>query len=176
MGLGTYSQSTESRRLSGMIENARLADRTFNRRHFPVWVAVPRKWNFHHPRRIEDRTRQSPFRPCALLGVDGRWPFVCVRRPDALEHGVETISSEPPPSCAAGSPRERARAGRLQLGSTRFSFSLLDPAAKTFAGAGFFAIFLSIFNWWAWFAAGPFLVKAVVSLFDLILIFVGWQA
>lgn len=47
--------------------------------------------------------------------------------------------------------------------------------AKALTGVGFFAIFLSMFNWWAWFAAGPFMVKVIVSLFDLILIFVGWQ-
>jgi hypothetical protein len=50
-------------------------------------------------------------------------------------------------------------------------------AAKAIAGAGFFALFLSIFNWWAWWSAeGPWIVKIVVSLFDLILVFVCWQA
>jgi hypothetical protein len=48
--------------------------------------------------------------------------------------------------------------------------------AKTIAGTGFLALFLSMFNWWAWFAAGPVMVKIIVSLFDLIFVFVGWQA
>lgn len=44
--------------------------------------------------------------------------------------------------------------------------------AKAIAGAGFFALFLSIFNWWAWFAPGPIMVKIIVSIFDLVLAFV----
>jgi hypothetical protein len=32
-------------------------------------------------------------------------------------------------------------------------------------------VFLSIFNWWAFFARGPFMVKAIVSLFDLVLVY-----
>jgi hypothetical protein len=48
--------------------------------------------------------------------------------------------------------------------------------AKAIAFAGFMALFLSMFNWWAWFAKGPLMVRAVVSLFDLILVFVCWQA
>lgn len=44
------------------------------------------------------------------------------------------------------------------------------------AGAMFFTLFLSVFNWWAFFAKGPFLVKTIVVLFDLILILVWWQA
>lgn len=49
-------------------------------------------------------------------------------------------------------------------------------AAKTLGGVIFFAIFLSIFNWWAFFTPSPWLLKAIVGLFNLILIFVAWQA
>ena len=46
---------------------------------------------------------------------------------------------------------------------------------KAIAGAGFLALFLSMFNWWAWFASGPWMVKIIVSLFDLWLAFACWQ-
>ena len=49
-------------------------------------------------------------------------------------------------------------------------------AASTTAGAAFFTLFLSIFNWWAWGAGGPWMVKAIVTLFDLVLVLVWWQA
>jgi hypothetical protein len=48
-------------------------------------------------------------------------------------------------------------------------------AVKGVGGAVFFALFLSMFNWWAFFAHGPWPVKAIVGLFDLILLFVIWQ-
>jgi len=48
--------------------------------------------------------------------------------------------------------------------------------AKWLGGAGFLSLFLSMFNWWAWFAPGPWPVKIIVSLFDVILVFVWWQA
>jgi hypothetical protein len=39
--------------------------------------------------------------------------------------------------------------------------------------AGFLTLFLSMFNWWAFIEKGPWMVKIVVGLFDLIL-FVLW--
>ncbi len=42
---------------------------------------------------------------------------------------------------------------------------------KSFAGAGFLALFLSMFNWWAWGPQGPWPLKIFVSLFDLWLVF-----
>ncbi|HWD94007.1 MAG TPA: hypothetical protein VG938_16875 [Verrucomicrobiae bacterium] len=47
--------------------------------------------------------------------------------------------------------------------------------AKSIAFAGFLALFLSMFNWWAWGAKGPLMVKAMVSLFDCVLVFVCWR-
>ena len=43
-------------------------------------------------------------------------------------------------------------------------------------GALFLTLFLSMFNWWAFFAEGPWPVKIIVILFDLILVAVWWQA
>ena len=46
---------------------------------------------------------------------------------------------------------------------------------KAVVSTGFFALFLSIFNWWAWIVPGPWPVKIIVSLFDLLLAYVCWQ-
>lgn len=49
-------------------------------------------------------------------------------------------------------------------------------AINCILGAGVFTLFLSMFNWWAFFAKGPWLVKAVVVIFDLILLAIWYQA
>ncbi len=49
------------------------------------------------------------------------------------------------------------------------------PAMIAVAGLFFFALFLSMFNWWAFYARGPLMVKIIVSLFDLILIYGVYQ-
>lgn len=48
-------------------------------------------------------------------------------------------------------------------------------AAKGVAGAVFMTLFLSIFNWWAFFTDAPWVVKLVTVLFDLLLVAVWWQ-
>jgi len=42
--------------------------------------------------------------------------------------------------------------------------------AKKFAALGFAALFLAPFNWWAWLVPGPWPLKIVVSLFDLLFV------
>lgn len=49
-------------------------------------------------------------------------------------------------------------------------------AVKAVGGVVFFTIFLSLFNWWAFFTQSPWMLKAIVGLFDLILVFVAWHA
>ena len=49
-------------------------------------------------------------------------------------------------------------------------------AAKAVGGVILLAIFLSIFNWWAFGADGPWPVKIIVGLFDMILVWAAWQA
>jgi hypothetical protein len=44
---------------------------------------------------------------------------------------------------------------------------------KSLVAIGGVTLFLSAFNWWAFFADGPWPVKAIVSFFDLILL-IGW--
>jgi len=42
--------------------------------------------------------------------------------------------------------------------------------------ASFLTLFLSVFNWVAWFARAPFLFKIIVPIFDLIMLLVWWKA
>lgn len=51
-----------------------------------------------------------------------------------------------------------------------------SQAAKTVGGAIFLTLFLSMFNWWAFFGKGPLMVKVIVSIFDLLAFFAWWQA
>jgi hypothetical protein len=56
------------------------------------------------------------------------------------------------------------------LASKRWSL-----AARALAGAGLIALFISIFNWWAFFTDSPWVVKAVTVIFDVVLLAVWWQ-
>jgi len=47
---------------------------------------------------------------------------------------------------------------------------------KSFAGAGFLALFFSMFNWWAWMAHGPWVLKIIAIFLDLWLAFAVWLA
>lgn len=49
-------------------------------------------------------------------------------------------------------------------------------AAKAIGGVAFLALFLSMFNWWAFVQGGPWMLKAIVILFDALLAFLAWQA
>lgn len=48
-------------------------------------------------------------------------------------------------------------------------------AARALAGASLMTLFISIFNWWAFFTDSPWPVKVFTGLFDLILVAVWWQ-
>lgn len=47
-------------------------------------------------------------------------------------------------------------------------------AIKGIGGVIFLTLFLSMFNWWAFFARGPLMVKIIVGIFDLVLVWVTW--
>jgi hypothetical protein len=82
--------------------------------------------------------------------------------------------------------RRRRAGARLHAGSPALRDRAWDPrgytpprwgrAVRSIAFAGFFALFLSVFNWWAWGGHGPWGVKAIVVLFDLVLALVWWKA
>jgi hypothetical protein len=48
--------------------------------------------------------------------------------------------------------------------------------AKALGAAAFMTLFLSIFNYWGFWTRAPWMVKAIVILFDLILLAAWWQA
>ena len=47
-------------------------------------------------------------------------------------------------------------------------------AVRAVLVAGFMTLFLSIFNWWAFFAHAPWMVKAIVCCFDAALVVLWW--
>lgn len=47
---------------------------------------------------------------------------------------------------------------------------------RALGGAAFLTLFLSIFNYWGFWTQAPWMVKAIVILFDLVLLAVWWQA
>jgi len=49
-------------------------------------------------------------------------------------------------------------------------------AAGLLLTAGFMSVFISVFNWAAWFSRTPPLVKIVTVIFDLVIILVWWKA
>lgn len=51
-----------------------------------------------------------------------------------------------------------------------------SKALSSAAAAAGFALFLTMFNWWAFFGKGPWPVKAIVGFFDLILLLVAGNA
>jgi hypothetical protein len=50
------------------------------------------------------------------------------------------------------------------------------PAIQAIAGASFLSVFLSIFNWWAFFTRSDVIVKIIVSVFDFFLLLFIYQA
>lgn len=176
MGIGTYTQSNETRRLSGVIEQRG------SQTGLPTWGMF---------------LFGLPF-----IGIGAFVTLIgmkCVQVNPSTVHApywvltafglVFTLGGVMLWSMAGKqfqSNRRRALAQEHHLNEPALEDYNWDPrgfrshcwarAVKTIAGAGFFTLFLSMFNWWAWFAAGPLMVKLIVSLFDLILIFVGWQA
>lgn len=57
----------------------------------------------------------------------------------------------------------------------RFAPTRWGRAAQSIAMAAFMTLFLSMFNWWAWGANGPWVVKGVVVMLDLLLGFAWWR-
>lgn len=55
---------------------------------------------------------------------------------------------------------------------TGYAVARWKPVIKGFIGTLFLTLFLSIFNYWAFFAKGPWMVKAIVILFDAVLVWV----
>ena len=84
------------------------------------------------------------------------------------------------------SRRRREQAASLHAGEPALDDYDWDPrgfqgprwkrAAAALGRCLFLSLFLSAFNFWAFWANGPWLVKGVVTLFDLILLAAWWEA
>lgn len=176
MGLGTYTQSTEKRRLSGMIEQ----------RGSQTGLSASGMLLFG-----------LPFVGFGTFFTLAGMKLVPVK--DSSVHAPYWVLTAAGLVFALGgimlwsmawkqfqSNRRRAMLQARHVDEPALKDYNWDPhgfrshswsrVAKTIAFTGFLAIFLSMFNWWAWIARGPLMVKIIVSLFDLILVFVCWQA
>jgi hypothetical protein len=176
MSVGNYAESTETRRLNGVIEKRGLQTglSTVGMFLFGLPFAGIGAFAALAGLKVVPVNPASVHAPYFILTAFGL-VFACGglmlwnmawrqyqsnhRRDRALEHHV----NEPALEDYAWDPRG-------------FRSHCWAKVAKSVAGVGFFALFLSMFNWWAWFAKGPFMVKAIVSLFDLGLLFYSGYA
>ena len=170
MGLGTYTQSTEQRRLSGMVEKrgSQTGLSTVGTVLFGlpftgvgVFVAligakiVPANPSSVHAPYFVLIAFGLVFGCAGLMLWGMAWKQFKSNRRRAL--AIERHATEPALEDYDWDPHG-------------FRSHCWARTAKSIAFAGFFALFLSMFNWWAWFNKGPFMVKGIVSLFDLILV------
>jgi hypothetical protein len=179
MGLGKYTESTAKCRLSGIVERRGLQSGLSTPGAFGVfllglplagigvWITLvglkffPVNPSSGHAPYFVLTAAGVVFAGAGLLLWSTAWRQFRAkrRRAQAIAHHV----NEPALQDYNWDPRE-------------FRSHCWTRSAQLIAFAGFLALFLSMFNWWAWIAKGPLMVKAIVSLFDLILVFVCWQA
>jgi hypothetical protein len=175
MGLGNYSQSNETRRLSGITEQrgsqtgtSTLVMCVFGFPFFGIGVFVVLLGLKIVPSKASS-TQVPDFIPVAfglVFGLAGLMVWTMAwrqfranrRRQQASERHI----SEPALADYKWDPRG-------------FHSHCWAKTTKSICAVGFLALFLSMFNWWAWGAHGPWLVKIIVSLFDLILAYACWQ-
>lgn len=173
MGLGNYTQSTEKRRLSGVIEKrgSQMGLSTVGAFLFGLPFAGFGTFITLIGLKVAPVNPSSVHAPYLVLTICGLvfavagllvwsmgWKQYQTNRRRAL--ALEHHSSEPALEDYEWDPRG-------------FRSHCWTKAAKAVGWLGFLALFLSIFNWWAWGARGPWMVKIIVSLFDLVLVFVG---
>lgn len=172
MSLGNYSESTEKRRLSGIIEKrgSQTGLPTIGMFAFGlpftgigVFVAlvgakiIPVNPSSVHAPYIVLVAFGTVFGIAGLILWHMAWRQFQSNRHRAV--ALRNHPNEPALDDYAWDPRG-------------YRSHCWAKTAKAISGAAFFALFLSMFNWWAWFAPGPVPVKIIVSLFDLILVFV----
>ncbi len=175
MGLGNYTQSDETRRLTGVIE------KRGSQTGLPTWgmflfgvpftgigvfvaliglKVVPVKASSVHAPYFVLVAFGLVFGFGGLMIWSMAWGQWRANRHRAV--ALERHVSEPALEDYDWDPRG-------------FRSHCWTKVIKGVAGTGFLALFLSMFNWWAWGAHGPWLVKIVVSLFDLLLVYTLWQ-
>ena len=176
MSLGNYTQSTEKRRLSGMIEQrgSQTGISTAGMLLFGLVFTGIGAFVALIGLKVVPVNPSSVHAPYPVLIVFG------------LVFGFAGLMIWSMALKQLRANRHRARALEQHVSEPALEDYDWDPRGfrshcwaktiKSFVGAGFFTLFLSMFNWLAWGAHGPWIVKVVVSLFDLVLIFFFWQA
>ncbi len=176
MGLGNYTQSTETRRLSGMVEKrgSQMGMSTAGLFLFGVPFTGIGVWVALVGLKIVPVNPSSVHAPYFVLVAFG------------LVFGLGGLMIWSMAWRQSRANRHRALAQERHVNEPALEDYDWDPrgfrshcwtrTVKTIGGVGFLALFLSMFNWWAWFASGPWMVKIIVSLFDLVLVYAGWQA
>ena len=176
MSLGTYTQSDETRRLSGMIEQvgSRAALSTpamflFGVPFVGVGVFVALIGLKVAP--VNPSSVHAPYFVLIAFGLvfgfgglmlwNMAWRQLRADRHRAV--ALKKHISEPALEDYDWDPRG-------------FRSHCWTKTVKNFAGAGFLALFFSMFNWWAWSPHGPWLLRVFVSLFDLWPAFTLWLA
>jgi hypothetical protein len=176
MGLGNYTQSNEKRRLSGMIvqRGAQTGISTVGMFLFGVPFAGIGTVVALIGLKVVPVNSASVHAPYAVLIAFG------------LVFGFGGLMIWSMAWKQLHANRHRALALKQHISEPALEDYDWDPrgirshcwtkTVKSFAGAGFLALFLSMFNWWAWGPHGPWPLKFFVSLFDLWLVFALWQA
>ena len=176
MDLGRFITSTERRRLAGRTE------RRGAQTGFPTWgafafggvfVAAGAAITLVGTRviRVDSSTVHAPWWLLTVMGVVFALAGLAVWGMAWRQHESEKRRV----SASLRHPGEPALAD-YAWDPAGFAAPRWSRAAKALAGAGGLTLFLSIFNYWAFGIDGPWLVKAVTILFDLILVAVWWEA
>ena len=176
MGPGNYSQSSEKRRLSGIIEQrgSQMGMSTLGLILFGVPFTGIGVFVALVGLKIVPVNPSSVHAPYFVLFAFG------------LVFGLGGLMIWRMAWRQSRANRHRALAQERHINEPALEDYDWDPrgfrshcwtkTVKAIGGVGFLALFLSMFNWWAWVAHGPWMVKIIVSLFDLWLAFAVWLA
>jgi hypothetical protein len=175
MGLGNYTQSSETRRLSGIMEQrgSQTGMSSFLMFLFGIpFVGVGVFVGLLQSKVIS--VRSSTEAPAFVLvafgsvfGVAGLLIWSMAWR---------QYRSNRRRVCILESPEGGLAMADYKWDPRGFRSHCWAKTTKAIFSTAFLALFLSIFNWWAWIVPGPWLVRIAVGLFDLLLVYCVWQA
>ena len=140
----------------------------------PTWGRIPfrqpfrGRWHRHYSDGHENSSSRSRRGEGTLLGVDGSRSVIRAGWDDGLGHGRETICGRPPADSGNRQYPNEPALTDYPWHPDGFEVSEWPGVAKAPAFAIGFTVFLSMFNWWAFVARGPWMVKGIVILFDCV--------
>jgi hypothetical protein len=112
----------------------------------------------------------APLWILTALGASMVFMSLTILNIEWRQHG----SDERRQTAAAARPDVQAFAD-YDWDPTGFSVSRWHGLVRFISGAAFFTLFMSIFNWWAFVADGPWLVKIVTGAFDALTLVIWGQ-